>query len=701
MPEFWIQIENRPWDVCPNDIDRMSGLNLKDREGKDPVTVTLTSLGTPVAHHDVTMFRPLRSPDASVGDALILRRYKPPQQPDKSDAWTVPDDRKVNPWDLNEPDPTDNGTMGTIPGPVIECNVGESVTVHFRNMDMRGAIQTQQLCFPFPFIGKICIPFPQFVLLPVESRTHSLHPHGFVFAPTSDGAYPLSPPDPTQPIPPSEAAAWASVPGFSGNLKKGDRVPPGGTFIYTWNTFSWPTTAGVWLYHDHSICDMDNVNLGAIGIIVIHNSADPQDIITPDLPGGSPIGSPVETICFPLPFEVHTLPHDVEGLGMAQGGGMPGMPAGEKPMAGMVKVGESMPGMRQGGKPKGGARKGQKQVAEPPPKAELRVGAPILARAIRRGDLLVELDESLLRVARLCISRYRTPPGKAVYLQLFHSLGDAGTCINGRKYLGNTPTVVAGPNTDMRFGVVGMGSEFHTFHIHGHRWIIPGPHGNNPGAIQGSIQDTPVSQFEDTRTFGPANSFVFPIQEGTGFMRADPFTHTPPLPASPVGEWHMHCHVLMHMGTGMMGSLLIVKGGELAFPAHGHDDSNLPKGVPCPTEIGMPGMGVPPPGPAPMTATVRSTDDCHWRDDASGTPETTIKVGGKVTWQAAGCGNHTVISDNVPPFTTLVPPLNLAVPSVDPSKTFTAVGDYGYHCGIHGGNPVTKTDMWGIVHVVP
>ena len=32
----------------------------------------------------------------------------------------------------------------------------------------------------------------------------------------------------------------------------------------------------MWLYHDHLICDMENVELGAIGIIVIHNPADTQ-----------------------------------------------------------------------------------------------------------------------------------------------------------------------------------------------------------------------------------------------------------------------------------------------------------------------------------------------------------------------------------------------------------------------------------------
>src|SRR5713226_4627079 len=106
----------------------------------------------------------------------------------------------------------------------------------------------------------------------------------------------------------------------------------------------------------------------------------------------------------------------------------------------------------------------------------------------------------------------------------------------------------------------------------GHRWVIPAAAGtaaNANNAIPNPLVNI-SSQFEDTRIFGPANSFAFTVQEGTSFMRAEP----------PFGEWHMHCHVLSHMMGGMMGSLLIVNGGELFF--------GLPSGQPCPPDVNGP-----------------------------------------------------------------------------------------------------------------
>lgn len=591
--EFWIQIEGNPWDVAPHNIDRLTGQTMQQMGGPAPVVKTLVSPVTGVVRTR-TMFKPLSQ------DALILRRY--------TANWAAPADRKVNPWDINEPDPTDNGTMGTIPGPVIECNVGDKVVVHFRNNDTR--------------LGKA-----------LKARLHSLHPHGFVFATTSDGAYPLSPGDSSQPVGP-EAADWASV-GVSA-FKKGDRVPPGGTFTYTWQTFGWPTTAGVWLYHDHSICDMENVELGAIGIIVIRNPNDPEDDADLDLPGGSLNGLPTLLRCFPFPFAVDTLPHHLDTLGVHEN--VPhshgGSPPATSPAADQPRGRQAQP-----------AQAGRHEAGD----------EPVAALIAKHGDLLLELDPKLARVARLCLRFYRQPPAKARYLQLFHNLGDAAMCINGRKYLGNTPTVIAGVQTRMRFGLVGMGNVdgFHTFHLHGHRWVVPGPDGNNPGAIQGSPQNTAVSQFEDTRTFGPANSFTFKINEGS-FMGS---IFTPdPTQAPGVGEWHMHCHVLTHMMDGMMGSLLVIKGGELA--------TSLPVGEPCPADTGGGG------GPS---VKVRDFDFF---------PKTLmVSAGDTVTWTWEG-NQHSTTSDtgvwdsgvhNMPHTFTHT------FTAADSGKTFP------YFCSVHGG----------------
>ena len=711
--EFWIQLENHRWDICPTGKDRMTGLKVEELVGgKPPVTVSLHSPVTGHTRSGVTMFQPVRDSDGDVADALILRRY--------TANWAAPDDRKVNPWDINERDPTDNGTMGTIPGPVIECRVGDSVIVHFRNMDMRtqsifkatkaitqkgmsmqmlagaamggtmGAPETAaEALTPEPKaaqalqadqlgkaalvdITKLPFPFPFFVPLPVLQRTHSLHTHGFVFAPTSDGAYPLTPPDPTQAVG-SEAAMWASV-GVTGGFKQGDRVPPGGTFTYSWNTIGWPTTQGVWLYHDHSVCDTDNVGLGAIGIVVIHPPAGDAtieqdvDIRLPDgtldpafLPNGSPNGSPIQFRCLPFPgdFKVGALPHFI---------GLLGTPEASMPSHGMAATAAEHAAAAH---PATQARPRRRAGHETEAGASSPQGHGETGRLLQFGDLAFELDDKLAQVISICFSRFLTPPSKALYLQLYHEFANIGMCVNGRKYLGNTPTVLGGPTTKMKFGVVGMGTMAHTFHIHGHRWVVPGPSGTGPNALQfGGTMDTAVSQFEDTRIFGPANSFFFTIEEGNSFMRALP----------PLGEWHMHCHVLAHMMDGMMGSLLIVNGGELAPPF-----APLPSGQPCPT---MP-MNMPPEPPPPATVEVDAVNGGP--AGFSFSPATAnANKGDTILFKNISNDVHSVIWDtagspaNGPNFPTGGGTWSVVMPNS---------GTFQYHCGIHG------PQMKGTIHV--
>jgi plastocyanin/FtsP/CotA-like multicopper oxidase with cupredoxin domain len=615
--DYWIQIENHPWDACPNNIDRMTGQK-----------IDLASL--PAAGG--TSNPPAKPLDQ---DALILRRY--------TANWAAPDDRKVNPWDLNEPDPA--VTRGTIPGPVIECDLatGDDVIVHFRNMDLRTDSSGQ--------------------LLSAERRAHSLHPHGFAFAPQFDGAYPLSPQDTNQPIPAAEVPVWSSL-GVTG-FKQGDRVPapnavgnPPGTFDYHWQTIGWPTTAGVWHYHDHSICDVDNINYGAIGIIVIHNSNDPEDFLTQDLPGGSPNGSPIQVICFPPPFPIPVLPNVVELIGRrlsdVEAGGtgmpaMPGMPADEEDVAGHPI------------RPRSAAEPAAEEEAAEPSEEEV-------GHLVDLEHLLLDVDLEELVVKRFCFRRYRTPPERALYLQLYHTLGDAGVCINGRTFLGNTPTLVAGENTHMRFGVVGMGSEFHTFHLHGHRWILPGPHGTDLGTIQSSPQDQSTTQFEDTRVGpNPANSFFFTIHEGNGFMR--------PPPGLAVGEWHMHCHVLSHMMMGMMGSLLVVKAGTKAV--------TLARGRPCPGMAGMP--------PGPDTVQVKMAGTQFNPKNLSINRGTIVQFVNDDTTQHSATADDFVTFDSSPACSfgnlgACLPPNNAPGSTFNWPSPTTGVfpRTIGYHCRLHG-----------------
>ncbi len=91
--------------------------------------------------------------------------------------------------------------------------------------------------------------------------------------------------------------------------------------------------------------------------------------------------------------------------------------------------------------------------------------------------------------------------------------------------LWTNPTLGARENELVRFHVIGIGTGFHTFHLHAHRWIQPG-----------------TTHIVDTFNIGPIQreSFVVKAGEGVG-----------------PGMWHYHCHVLQHMQSGMMGGFKI------------------------------------------------------------------------------------------------------------------------------------------------
>ena len=114
--------------------------------------------------------------------------------------------------------------------------------------------------------------------------------------------------------------------------------------------------------------------------------------------------------------------------------------------------------------------------------------------------------------------------------------------------------------------------------------------------------------------------------------------------------------------------------------------------------------------PAPTTATVKN-DGFSWRDDASGTPVTTIKVGGTVTWTTTPGAPHSLKGVAPSPdngCNELEASFNTGnlSPGQPVTRTFDKVGTYGYQCGIHGGTPNCTTPpgsgrMPGVIKVVP
>jgi manganese oxidase len=97
-----------------------------------------------------------------------------------------------------------------------------------------------------------------------------------------------------------------------------------------------------------------------------------------------------------------------------------------------------------------------------------------------------------------------------------------------------TPTFRATEGEQVEFVVIGHGDDFHTFHLHGHRWA------DNRTGIPDGVDDP--TQIIDNKTIGPAESFGFQVVAGED-VRA--------------GAWMYHCHVQGHSDAGMTGIFLV------------------------------------------------------------------------------------------------------------------------------------------------
>ncbi len=120
-----------------------------------------------------------------------------------------------------------------------------------------------------------------------------------------------------------------------------------------------------------------------------------------------------------------------------------------------------------------------------------------------------------------CARRARRAPDVDHYIA-FHSLIPAATGLRkvvpqrstAAPYAGNTPTLRAKVGQRVAQHVVGLNNDFHTYHLHGHRWTDPD------------------GRVVDNVTIGPADSYSLE------FVEDNP------------GRWFYHCHVFSPPARG-------------------------------------------------------------------------------------------------------------------------------------------------------
>lgn len=122
------------------------------------------------------------------------------------------------------------------------------------------------------------------------------------------------------------------------------------------------------------------------------------------------------------------------------------------------------------------------------------------------------------------------PPSAVEHIVIVHELTSAGVCVNGRQFLGNTPTLLTRLNTRTKMRVLNLTERGQAFYLHGHRWRVG-------------------EEWTDTAYVAPGSASAFEMLEGTAENGGSN------------GEWVFTFNAL----TDACGSLVITDGGAMSL----------------------------------------------------------------------------------------------------------------------------------------
>jgi FtsP/CotA-like multicopper oxidase with cupredoxin domain len=316
------------------------------------------------------------------------------------------------------------------------------------------------------------------------SNCHSFHLHGLRYGIDSDGAWPFG------------------VRTQSG--RRSDEIRPGETWTYVFDATE--ETIGAWPFHDHVRSVQANVNRGLFGALIVRDPRTPR-----------------------ADHEIPLFVHQLQGFAQSETFQSPTLGHGgtyTQPFttAGTVAYHCKIHGTSMAGT----------IVIDPT--------APAGNRTVTIGDNFFNPASASIR-----------PGASVTWINngnfdhiIFAPGGGAATfCLNGRAYVGNTPTIEAAPGERLRWYLcnLDLGTVWHNVHPHSARWQLP----------------TPTGGATDVHALSPAQAFVMDTEVPPALRlpcALEPLQCDPPESACRVpvkGEFLFHCHLEEHMMSGLAG----------------------------------------------------------------------------------------------------------------------------------------------------
>jgi FtsP/CotA-like multicopper oxidase with cupredoxin domain len=317
---------------------------------------------------------------------------------------------------------------------------------------------------------------------------HSFHLHGLRYGIDSDGAWPLG------------------VETRDG--RRSDEILPGQKWTYVFDATE--DTIGAWGFHDHVRDVGATVNRGLFGGLIVRDPhaecADHEAPVFVHQMVGSGIAcnfvsgtlSPGDTFEITAPNEVGVCRYHCQIHGAAM---MPGElhvdPAGPDPRNISAKNNKFNP-----------------QVA-----------------TVRPGGKVIWTNDE-------------TEAGHD-HIVIADGGGAATYCLNGRAFVGNTPTIVADAGERLRWYLfnLDLGGVWHNFHPHSTRWRLPAP----PGGASDVHSLSPVESFVADTEVPRALRLPCELEQ----LQCDPPEDACRLRLK--GDFLFHCHIEEHMMAGLAG----------------------------------------------------------------------------------------------------------------------------------------------------